>query len=527
MPEMEIDGQGLLENAERIGLIERDQAYEARVDAEDGSLKAVSSVLQRRGYITSWQLDRLKKGEFSGFFYGGCKVLFHIAEGSFARVYRGVKVHGGQPVAIKVLRQRFAADPAAVGRFAKEAEAGIRLVHENIVRIYEYGESDKAYYMTMEYVEGSNLRDFLRIRGNISEAQALPLVLGLSRGLQHSQSIGITHRDIKGTNILIASNGVAKLVDFGLATIEDEKKMATAHGQRTVDYSALERTCASPKGDPRSDIFFLGCVFYQMITGQLPLPEVETKDPLAKMLKRGINSIKPLSEQRHAPSGELSRIIEKMMKVDLKQRYQNMEAVVADLEAYIASKPEMAPSTAPGQTPRARPKIEEPLPEPVEALLEPDSFESPLFGDDDDDEPLPKESRPEGFEIKAIRPKTLLCLEFQEEIRDAFRKMFSKMGYKVLLVNDPERAAERHQEALPDALVFDADGFGSNALDSLFAMHDKAREDGRDLVAVVLLGPKQKALAAKIPEGSRLIVLVKPLKMREIVDAVAELAPVV
>ena len=94
--------------------------------------------------------------------------------------------------------------------------------------------------------------------------------------------------------------------------------MAVAHGQRTVDYSALERTCGSPKGDPRSDIFFLGCVFYQMLTGQLAMPEVESKDPLAKMLKRSFGAIKPLSEQRHAPSEELTRIIEKMMRMDLK-----------------------------------------------------------------------------------------------------------------------------------------------------------------------------------------------------------------
>ena len=106
-------------------------------------------------------------------------------------------------------------------------------------------------------------------------------MVGLVSALQYSNGHGITHRDIKGTNILIASNGTAKLVDFGLATIEgDEKKVAAAHGQRTVDYSALERTCGSVKGDPRSDIFFLGCVFYQMLTGQLPMPEVETADPL-------------------------------------------------------------------------------------------------------------------------------------------------------------------------------------------------------------------------------------------------------
>ena len=131
---------------------------------------------------------------------------------------------------------------------------------------------------------------------------------------------------------------MAKLVDFGLATIEgDDKKMAVAHGQRTVDYSALERTCGSPKGDPRSDIFFLGCVFYQMLTGQLAMPEVESKDMLAKMLKRSFGAIKPLSEQRHAPAEGLTRIIEKMMKMDLKARYQNDGRGRGDLEAYQAS----------------------------------------------------------------------------------------------------------------------------------------------------------------------------------------------
>jgi hypothetical protein len=160
-------------------------------------------------------------------------------------------------------------------------------------------------------------------------------MLGLSRGLKFSLDNGVTHRDIKATNILIASNGEAKLVDFGLATIEGEdKKMAVAHGQRTVDYSALERTCGSPKGDPRSDIFFLGCVFYQMLTGQAPMPETESKDMLAKMLKRSFFAIKPLSEQRTPPPVELARIIEKMMKVDLKARYQKMDEVIADLEAY-------------------------------------------------------------------------------------------------------------------------------------------------------------------------------------------------
>ena len=136
--------------------------------------------------------------------------------------------------------------------------------------------------------------------------------------------------------------------------------MAVAHGQRTVDYSALERTCGSPKGDPRSDIFFLGCVFYQMLTGQLAMSEVESKDPLAKMLKRSFGAIKPLSEQRHAPSEGLTRIIEKMMRMDLKARYQNMDEVVRDLEAHQASflsesEPVAAPPPPRGSSPMPTP----------------------------------------------------------------------------------------------------------------------------------------------------------------------------
>ena len=117
----------------------------------------------------------------------------------------------------------------------------------------------------------------------------------------------MTHRDIKATNILISNTGEAKLVDFGLATIEgDDTRHGDAPASGTVDYSALERTCSSPKGDPRSDIYFLGCVFYQMLTGQVPLEESESKDLLEKMLKRGFGAIKPLSEHRHAPAEALA-----------------------------------------------------------------------------------------------------------------------------------------------------------------------------------------------------------------------------
>src|SRR5512135_3650851 len=238
----ELDAQSLVRRAVLLGLIGQEQALEARADADDGSVGALTRTMLRKGMLTSWQLERIKKGDPSGFFYGDCKVLFHLDEGTFARVYRGVRVTSGEPVAVKVLRQRFFTDPAALDRFKKEAEAGMERRHPNIVQILDYGERDRRCYMIMEYVEGANLREFLKIRQPLTPEAALPLMLGLARGLKYSFDHGVTHRDIKATNILIGSSGIAKLVDFGLATIAgEEKNESVMVNRRTVDYSALER----------------------------------------------------------------------------------------------------------------------------------------------------------------------------------------------------------------------------------------------------------------------------------------------
>src|SRR5262245_5356478 len=117
----EIDVEMLVDQLTLIGLVSRDQYREARAEAGDNSGEALLRVLMRKGWLTSWQLERLKKGDPSSFFFGMYRALFHLAEGTFARVYRGMHSDTGAPVAIKVLRQRFAAIPEAVMRFHKEA----------------------------------------------------------------------------------------------------------------------------------------------------------------------------------------------------------------------------------------------------------------------------------------------------------------------------------------------------------------------------------------------------------------------
>jgi serine/threonine protein kinase len=504
----DIDPEMMVDQLTMLGLISRDQLGDATTAAPDPSPDAVLRTLLRRGAITSWQIDRLKKGDPSGFFFGDAKVLFHLAEGTFARVYRGEHVSTKAPVAVKVLRQRFAQIPDAVDRFHKEAEAGMRLSHPNIVQVIDQGRVENRHYMIMEYVEGMNLRDFMKLRTRIHTEQATPLMMGMALGLQYSMSKGVTHRDIKGTNILISNQGEAKLVDFGLATMQGDETKPGVKSQRTVDYSALERTCNSPKGDPRSDIYFLGCVFYQMVTGQLPMEESESKDMLRKMLKRSFGAIKPLAEHRYAPDEELGTIIEKMMKIDLKARYQTMDAVVADLEQY-----QLAYDAAKSGN-MAKSKVDE-----EEEFLD-SIFVRREF--DRAPEPVPAAPPPP----KPVPSKSILCVEAQTEIQDAFRKTLGNMGYRVMLVSDAELGAERYREAPVDAVIFDTDGQDAESIDAFIDMHEFAHEEGHQLVALVLLGHKQDDLRERLPVDDRLIVLSKPIKMKQVQDALNDLVPI-
>jgi serine/threonine protein kinase len=508
----DLDAEMLVDQAVMIGLVSREQLREARAEVEDATPDSALRMLLRKGALTSWQIDRLKKGDPSGFFYGDAKALFHLAEGTFARVYRGEHTTSKAPLAIKVLRQRFATISEAVERFHKEAEAGIRLRHPNIVQIIDVGQQDQRHFMIMEYVEGMNLRDFMKLRTRIPTEQAVPLMLGMARGLQYSQERGVTHRDIKGTNILISNLGVAKLVDFGLATMLRDESKPGVKSQRTVDYSALERTCNSPKGDPRSDIYFLGCVYYQMVTGQLPMEESESKDMLRKMLKRSFGAIKPINEHRYSPSEEICRIIEKMMKIDLKARYQTMDDVVADLDRYQAS---LEPAV---------PDPQAPSPQEFQPDLVDEIFDLPAAAEPNAHATAPKDEL-QHFEVKALVAKNVLCVEAQAEIQDALRKSLTSWGYRALLVADAERAAERFRESPVDAVIFDTDGQDAESIEAFLDMHEKAHEEDQQLLALVLLGPKQAALREKLPNDDKLIVLAKPIKMKQVQEALAQLLP--
>ena len=250
-----------------------DRSYR-EVGGEARHLDAVEfqQLLLRRELLTPYQMERLLRGDRSGFFFGQYKVLYQVGAGTFARVYRTVHRDTGQVMAAKVLRQRFSNEPEKRNRFDKEADVGRSLRHPNIVAIQEVGSDKSNHYIIMEFVEGQTLRDFLRIRKQLQPLAAVRLMIDIARGMDYAFRRGVFHRDMKASNVLVSSSGQAKLVDFGLAGIDptlSDEALAGVDNPRTIDYVVLERATNVRKDDSRSDIFFIGAIFYHMLSGRL------------------------------------------------------------------------------------------------------------------------------------------------------------------------------------------------------------------------------------------------------------------
>jgi CheY-like chemotaxis protein len=217
------------------------------------------------------------------------------------------------------------------------------------------------------------------------------------------------------------------------------------------------------------------------------------------MLKRSFGAIKPIAEQRYAPPIQLCAIIDKMMHMKLENRYSSMTEVLRDLEVYERGRTGVGTVT------------------PAMLLSADDQLFAEAFGRSRGGTAEPATA--------AATLKTVLCVEAQAGIQEAFKKKFTKLGYRVMMVGDAERAAERYREAPSDVVVFDADGLGEDGFESFLAMHEKAHEDGHELAALVILGPRQRELVAELPLDDRLLVLNKPIKMKDVQDALEQLAP--
>jgi len=241
------------------------------------------------------------------------EILDLIGQGGMGVIYKARQRSLDRVVALKILPRQVAADPAFAERFNREARALAKLSHPNIVFVHESGKAGDLFYLIMEYVDGVNLRQ-AKAAGALSPAEALGVVPQICDALQYTHDEGVVHRDIKPDNILIDSSGRVKIADFGLAKLlQPGAKDATLTGDAqvmgTLHYMAPEQISKPREVDHRADIFSLGVVFYEMLTGELP-----------------IGRFAPPS-QKVEVDVRLDRVVLRTLEQERERRYQRADAV--------------------------------------------------------------------------------------------------------------------------------------------------------------------------------------------------------
>lgn len=417
-------------------------------------------LLERQGLLTTYQLSKLHKGETDGLVLGRYKLLYRNNSGSFARVFRACSLDDGKMVGLKVLRQRWASDPNYVKQFHREAEICQRLRHKNIVPIYDVGEDRGEHFLTMEFVEGGNLREFLKIRGQCSLIESAQCLLDMAEGLEYALSKGITHRDFKLTNVLMSTDRVAKLVDFGLASLNSTESGTDEGNLLALEYATLEKGTGAPDDDPRSDLFFLGGIVYELLTGSPPYPATKDRSE-RKQLSRYTNVRQLRSIAPHVPAA-LSEIVDNLMRVNPNERFQSATEVVHATR---------------------------------KAFKELGS--------------IPREDNNNNN-----GPKTVLCIETRPRHQDLLRDYLTKIGFRVLMMTDLQRGMTRLRSGPTDAVLLMADSVSddfSNGLQELVRWKKSS-----STAMVVVLAQSQQGWKNMLEDAGSTRVLVQTIQLRDV-----------
>ncbi len=257
------------------------------------------------------------------------EIIEKIAEGGMARVYRGRDLLLKRIVAIKVLKDQMTGDAAFVRRFEREAQSAAALSHPNIVNIYDVGEEEGTYFMIMEYVEGFNLKQYIRKKGRLPAEEAVSIACQIAEALEKAHSAGVVHRDIKPQNILFSSNGEIKVTDFGIAIAGDGVTVTVGDEIiGTVQYISPEQA-KGELADKKSDLYSLGVVLYEMVTGKVPF---DGESPVAVAMKHIQDKIVPPRVLTEDLPGALEQVIMKAVEKDKANRYESAIEILEDLQ---------------------------------------------------------------------------------------------------------------------------------------------------------------------------------------------------
>ena len=258
------------------------------------------------------------------------EILEVIGTGGMAVVYKAVDQRLNRFVAVKILRDELARDEEFRARFQIEAQAVAMLSHPNIVSVYDVSHTEDVEYIVMELIEGVTLMQYMQKRGALGWKEALHFSVQITKALEHAHDKGIVHRDIKPQNIMILRDGTIKVADFGIAALESTQEQRSDQTVGSVHYIAPEQARGETP-DTRSDIYSLGVVMYEMLTGKMPY-DGETAEQIALKHIAGI-AVPPQEINPDIPD-ELARITLKAMNADIKKRYQTAAKLLEDLEEF-------------------------------------------------------------------------------------------------------------------------------------------------------------------------------------------------
>ncbi len=269
------------------------------------------------------------QNEFLGDRY---QLLEPIGRGGMATIYRGRDTHMEKTVAIKVLREVYSTDPKFVTRFQREAKAASALQHPNIVQVYDYGHTDGSYFIVMELIEGTDLRRYLKARGVLTIDRAIIIAHDVALGLGAAHRRGIVHRDVKPQNVLVGRDGSIKLTDFGIAMIynssQTERLTTTGMTLGTVQYYAPEQAQGEIV-NPAADIYALGIVMYEMLTGRTPF---DGDTPVAVAMQHIQDIPVPPSQLNPGIPPALEEIILRCLEKVPEMRYRDGSVLARALE---------------------------------------------------------------------------------------------------------------------------------------------------------------------------------------------------
>lgn len=425
------------------------------------------SLLERKQLLTNFQIDRIRKREVAGLVLGGCKLLYRNASGSFARVYRAVRIDNGEMIGIKLLRDRWSNDPASVQLFKHEGQVGKKLRHRNIVPIFDVRSEDPFHFIMMEFIEGGNLRDFIKIRKQLEPVEACRYVIDIAQGLEYAYNQhGITHRDMKTTNVLMSSQGVAKVIDFGLAADASFfNRPGSPDFAQAVEYTTLERNTNAPPNDPRSDLYFVGTILYELLTGEPPYPR--TRDVEERKRFGRYRDVRPISSVLPQLDWNVAGIVDRLLQINPAHRHQSAGELAEETENVLRK---------------------------LGHRLSP---------------------KPSQENSSATEAKTILCVEHRPKRQDVLREYFSKHGYRLLLVGDVDRAFTRLKNNPPDGLILFEDAIGERAIEDFKRVISLTR--GGNLATILVLASEHAGEAEKLNAiDQRGRALTQPIQLREL-----------